>query len=467
MDEFENGIGQSEEHEESYQPQEQVTEEVTEAAEEAVREEPEEAPEPIRPASGTAYADPYFNVPPVLADAAALDKEAFWKNIAAEGRKRRRHKISPLIIILAVLLLIIAAVTLITIINGKGWLLRALNGGKSIDFTLPAANKPISSESAYQADGRYTVEGVAEALMPSIVKIQIYTSKTAIMPSSQGSGIIASEDGYIVTNAHVVDEAEKIKVHLNTGEEYAADIVGSDPTADIAVVEIGQKGLTPATFGNSDEAKLGEDVVVIGSPAGFYGSVTKGIVSGIDRLIKVESFSIPMKCLQVDAAINPGNSGGALVNMWGQVVGIVSSKLASRTYYGIGFAITINAAKPIIEDIIARGYVAEWPKIGITFYTISKEYAESAGVKPGLYIVEIDPECDIANSGLQVGDIITFMDGKARTTTDDVREMLKAHSPGDVIDAKVYRPEAENKGTEFEISYVLAADSPSFVQKTE
>jgi len=423
--------------------------------------------ETLPPPRGTAYEDPFFNVPPVLGDLEGLDKEAFWNSVAAvRPQKQKRKKPSVSLIILCFLMLLFMTGILFTVINGKGWLIRLINGGKNIEFTLPVEEKPQLESTAYQEDGRYTVEGVAEAVLPSTVKIEVYTSEMSISASGWGSGIIMTEDGFILTNAHVIENAAKIKVMLDTREEYSASVIGSDAPSDIAVLKINKSGLKPAQFGDSDQVKLGEDCVVIGSPAGFFGSVTKGIVSGTDRMIKVESYSVPMRCLQVDAAINPGNSGGALVNMWGQVVGITSSKLASRTYYGIGFAISMSAAKPIIEEIMAKGYVEETAKIGIVFYSISSEDAEDMGIIPGILIAGIDKSCDISNTELSYGDIITSLNGKRIMTAEDVKELLRGCKPGDTMTATVFRKEnEEDEGRMFNISFKLESDRTSIVEK--
>lgn len=473
MDEFEQGAEPVEELTENTEEQSEeeasetsLPEDISEAAPENIEE--QKPPEPVR---GTFYADPFFNVSPVLGELEGLDRETFWNSVSNVKKvKKKRKKPSVSLIILSILMLLFMAVVLLTAINGRGWLIKLINGGKNIEFTLPIEDRPKLAETAYQEDGRYTVEGVAEAVMPSIVSLEIFSSEAAFLPSSQGSGIIMTTDGYILTNAHVIDKAAKIKVVLWDKREYSADVVGSDAATDIAVVKIsGTKDLLPAQFGNSDEVKLGEDTVVIGSPAGFYGSVTKGIVSGLNRMIKVESYSIPMKCLQVDAAINPGNSGGALVNMWGQVVGITSSKLASKTYYGIGFAISINAAKPIIETIMAKGYVDEWARIGIIFYSISEDTALMAETKAGLYIAGIDKDCDIANTELRKGDIITSLDGHFVSSSDEVKELLENYRPGDIMTAEVFRPEEGNpsQGETFTITFKLEAEKGTFVEKQD
>ncbi len=444
-----------------------VDEEVLESAEQQVREETSEEsavpPVPEEKIKGSAYSDPFFNIPPVLGAMDGLDRETFWSEVASA--KPRRKKPSLALIILAVLMLLVMTLAFLTAINGRGWLLKFLNGGKSIEFTLPTAEKPRLDDALYQSDGRYTIEGVSQAVSPSVVSIEIYNSKTSLLPSSQGSGIIMTTDGYIVTNAHVIEDAVRIKVVLHDRSEFSADVVGKDEASDIAVIKIGVKDLKPAEYGDSDKVVLGEEVVCIGSPAGFYGSVTKGIVSGTDRLIKVESFSTPMRCIQVDAAINPGNSGGALLNMWGQVIGITSSKLSNTKYDGIGFAISINDARPIIEELVAVGYMADRARIGVTYYIVTQETADKAGVKPGMLIVGIDENCDIAGSGLESGDIINILDGVVVTETETVKKLLEEHSPGDRVTAHVYRPNEDGSaGTEFDISFKLEKDESSFIE---
>ena len=420
-------------------------------------------PVPEEKVTGNVYSDPFFNIPPVLGAMDGLDRETFWREVATARPKRKKP--SAALIILAVLMLIVMTLAFITAINGRGWLLKFINGGKSIEFTLPTAEKPRLDDADYQPDGRYTIEGVSKAVSPSVVSIEIYNSKTSLLPSSQGSGIIMTSDGYIVTNAHVVEDAVRIKVVLEDKREFSADVVGHDDASDIAVIKVGVKDLKPAEYGDSDKVALGEDVVCIGSPAGFYGSVTKGIVSGTNRLIKVESFSTPMRCIQVDAAINPGNSGGALLNMWGQVIGITSSKLSNTKYDGIGFAISINAARPIIEELVSRGYMADRPRIGVTYYMVSQETADKAGVKPGMLIVEIDDRCDICNSGLASGDIINTFDGVTLNDTETVKKYLEEHSPGDMVTAHIYRPNEDGSpGTEFDITFRLEKDENSFIE---
>lgn len=387
----------------------------------------------------------------------------FWGKVAAS--KPKRKKLPAWLIIVITIIFITSAFVITVAIKGRGWVANLISGDQLIEFTLPIAETPKLEDSYHENDGRYTTQGLAKATLPSIVSIEIYKTGTSFMAVGQGSGIIMSEDGYILTNAHVIDGATKgIKVVLNDKSEYEAKVIGQDIASDVAVIKIPAKNLQPAQFGDSKNVKLGEDIVTVGSPAGFYGSVTKGIVSGLDRSIKVESYSASMNCIQIDAAINPGNSGGALFNMWGQVIGITSSKLASSDYDGIGFAITIDAAKPIIENLMEFGYVQNRVRVGIKFYTISETTAQMYGTKAGLYIISIDDDCDIANTDLKADDIITTFDNIPLTDTDSVQAFLADKKPGDIIKAKVYRPSITGKGKEFEIEFKLMEDKGSLIE---
>ena len=351
---------------------------------------------------------------------------------------------------------------------GKGWINRIFKPEPDKSgFTLPIAEYPELDGKFYQPDGRYTVEGVYEAVSPSIVTIEAYDD-SAVAAFGQGSGIIMSPDGYIITNAHVVEMATlAIKVRLKDGTEYSAAVIGNDVKSDIAVLKINAKNLPAAQFGDSDKVAIGEKVVAIGSPAGLEGSVTTGIASGLDRMIRVEQTNISMSCIQIDAAINPGNSGGALVNMWGQVIGITSSKLDALEYDNIGFAIEMSAAQPIIESLITSGAVLDRPRVGISFYEISDAYAEVHGTPAGLQIAEISEDCDIANTELEVGDYITEMNGQKVRSADDVYAIILKMKPGDEITAKVVRELPSGKTKEFEIKFKLMEDNSSFIDEEE
>lgn len=371
-------------------------------------------------------------------------------------------------IILAVTLTAVA-VLLLTMLGlsmtlGKGWLKNALSGkDKLIEFTLPLNDRPQpTDQELVREDGRYTVQGLVEQVSDSVVSIVTFSFDNQIM-QGQGSGIIMSQDGYILTNAHVVNQKDlpEIKVVLNDKTEYNAVVIGKDTRSDIAVLKIEATGLKPAVFGRSDQAKLGEEIVVIGCPAGLEGSVSEGVISGLDRDIHMSENDARTRCIQIDAAVNPGNSGGALFNMWGQVIGITTSKLSSTEYYGIGFAIEINEARPIIEAIMEYGCVPGQVRIGVTFYEIDEETAPQLNTYPGLYVVELDPDCDISNSGIKPGDTITEMDGVKVRSKKDVDELLKDKKPGESI--KVKYIQSDSDGSELSTEFKLMDDSKSLV----
>ena len=319
-------------------------------------------------------------------------------------------------------------------------------------------------------DGSYTVEGVAAAVRPSIVEIRTYADEKGTLLDGTGSGIILSEDGYIITNAHVLTDGKAFTVITADEEEYPASVVGSDNKTDIAVIKVDKTDLPAAVIGDSDEVKLGEAVVAIGNPAGLSGSVTNGIVSGLNRKIRSDATGFDMDCIQTNAAISPGNSGGALVNMYGQVIGITSSKYVNASYEGLGFAITINEVLPIVEELIQQGYVSDRVRIGITFTSLYDEYiqgqfTEAVGMKRtplelyGLWIQEISQDCDIANTELQVNDVILSVNGQKTETYDDLSAAIADSKANDTVEARCRRYEKNGTFQEFTIQFKLMEDT--------
>ncbi len=393
------------------------------------------------------------------------DEADFWEEVE-QVKSHRFSKRVLWIITVAVVILLILSYT-IALQHGKGWFTSLFKSDETIEFTLPIAETPELDDKYQNKDGSYTAAGIAKAVLPSVVELKVYT-EDAVIPSSQGSGIILSEDGYIVTNAHVIDGADfGITVVLYDETEYAATIVGSDSSTDIAVIKIGADGLTPAQFADSDLCELGDEVVTVGSPAGYTNSVTKGIISGLDRLIRAENSATAMNCIQIDAAINPGNSGGALFNMYGQVIGITSSKLMSTSYDNMGFAITTNSAKPIIEELMENGYIPDRGRVGITYYAITEDSAEIYGLVAGLYVVTIDEECNVAQTELQEGDIITEMNGVATSDSNQVTEIMNELKAGDTMTCKVYRLNEDGSYEEFEITFELNSDKTAMIEAEE
>lgn len=335
------------------------------------------------------------------------------------------------------------------------------------------AQKPDSaSELAEVIDeyGRYTTEGAAAAVRGSIVEIYTYSDPARKSLESTGSGVIITEDGYIVTNAHVLKADGYHDVRTADDKIYSAKIVGRDSKTDLAVIKVSASDLTPAVFGDSDQVMVGEQVIAIGNPAGLTGSVTDGIVSAVDRNIRSDYTGFEMKCIQTNAAISPGNSGGALVDMYGHVIGITSSKYVNDRYEGLGFAITINEVKPIIDELISNGFIGGRFKIGITLIDMSSldnylAICESVGYDlpedfKGIYIDGIDETCDIANTELCEGDFITMIGNIPVSTYDELYSAITAsYGAGDTVPASCAHIDEDGTVTEYRISFKLMEDT--------
>jgi len=329
-----------------------------------------------------------------------------------------------------------------------------------------ALNDRPSPEDAEYKDGVLSTEEISAKVRPSVVGVVTYDVGMSLTATGTGSGIIMSEDGYILTNAHVVSGATGILVVLDNEEEFEAKLIGIDEKTDIAVIKIDTNDLAVAEFGNSDELVVGERIVAIGNPTGLNlaGSTTQGIVSGLQRNITIDTGnnSVSMEVIQVDAAINPGNSGGALINKYGQVVGINSSKLASTQIEGIGFAIPINTAKPVIDDLIAHGYVKGRVRLGITYYPISDTVGAMNGYTPGLLIQSIDQNEDSYKKGVRIGDTITKIDGMNVRSAEDTQKALEGKLPGDTVTLSIFRKSVTGKTSEFTVDVVLGEDKGTY-----
>ena len=249
-------------------------------------------------------------------------------------------------------------------------------------------------------------QAVYDKVAPSTVTVTVRRDPDSEKPDSTGTGIIATADGYIITNAHVVLHSKSVYVKVTTydGQEYDAVVVGSDRTTDLAVIKTNDYGFTPAQFGDAGELSIGEWVLAIGNPGGerFSSSLTRGIISGLDREVGEYSEN-GMTYIQTDAAINPGNSGGPLVNMYGQVVGINSSKIMTEGYEGMGFAIPVSTAKDIIDQLLAGGYVEGRVRLGIMGREIDGTMAMIYGLPQGFMISELPEDSAFAGTGAQVG----------------------------------------------------------------
>lgn len=307
--------------------------------------------------------------------------------------------------------------------------------------TLQINSKP-ESDSSNSSDNYDTVDGMAgediyKKVNPSVVSVISTTSEG----TGSGSGVIMSKDGYIITNNHVVDGAQSVSVQLSDGTSLDAEIIGTDEQTDLAVIKVTPTSdLTAAEFGDSDELEPGEYAYAIGSPGGvqFANTITGGRISAINRDLTVNDRV--MTLIQTDASINNGNSGGALINKYGQVVGITSAKLSgnafgSATVEGMGFAIPINTAKDIVDELIQNGYVSGRPSIGITGQNVESADGKVSGVQ----VYSIDSRAKAASEGLQVGDVITAVDGTPTPDMDKVNELKQDKKAGDKLTLSVYR----------------------------
>lgn len=301
---------------------------------------------------------------------------------------------------------------------------------------------------------------VAQKVQPSVVGIKVEYSVSSIFyrePSTataEGSGVIISEDGYILTNNHIlnsssgssfyeVGKANKVIVYLYHDEtEYEGTIVGTDEETDLAVIKIDKTGLTAAELGDSDSLQVGEFAMAIGNPLGMQSSVSSGIISAVNRSVTTDGKTYNL--IQTDTAINSGNSGGALVNSKGQVIGINTLKMSGSGIEGMGFAIPINATTPIYEQLIQFNKVKR-PYIGISGRDLDEKTAEANHLVVGVYVLSIEEFSAAEKAGLKIGDVITKIDGKEITTMKELNEVKNAHAIGDEISLTIYRNNSEKE----------------------
>ena len=302
-----------------------------------------------------------------------------------------------------------------------------------------------------------TAMGVAEKILPSIVGIEIEYKVSSFFGNSTakatGSGIIISEDGYILTNNHVVStnsttstssiyyqvsDAVSVKVKLyNDDNVYDAEIIGKDDQTDLAVIKIDKTGLTAAELGDSDSVKVGEFAMAVGNPLGLSSSISAGIVSAVNREISTED-NEKYVVIQTDAAINAGNSGGALVNSQGKVIGINTLKLSGDGVEGLGFAIPINSTTDIVKQLMQYNKVIR-PYIGIAGSTVTEDMAKKYKVVEGVLVEEVENFTAAQKAGIKAGDIITEVNGKEVDSVDDINEIKNKYNVGDKIKIKLYR----------------------------
>ncbi len=303
------------------------------------------------------------------------------------------------------------------------------------ELTLQPGRAGAPTASSDDADA-LSLQEIYEKMIPSVVSI--------VTNAGTGTGIVMSEDGYLITNCHVIAQAQQITAMTWDETTYTAALVGSDEASDLAVLKIEpDEALIAAEFGDSDALRVGDTVVAIGDPLGVQlrGPMTNGIVSAINRNLMVNDRE--MTLIQTNAALNNGNSGGPLINCYGQVVGVNAVKLSSyysqATVEGLGFAIPISTAKPIIDELIQNGYVAGRPAIGISGEQLPAAARVYYGLPEGVYVTYVAPDSGAWEAGVRKGDIITAISGTAVSSVDALNTVKNRYSAGDTITLTIYR----------------------------
>lgn len=398
------------------------------------------------------------------------------------NRKKNSSSAAPVIIACAAVFVCLVSLAVIGILGLGGGGLPSLTAS-----TVTSDEQIASGTSSYvdtQSDGNHSFTGsdlnievedvdssisnqtgvkVAKKVCPSVVGVLVYKNKNnSYTLSGSGSGVILSEDGFIITNHHVIDGADKIAVTLysesgmNENDSYIATLVGSDSTTDIALLKIEATGLTKASFINSDDVLVGETVYAIGNPGGIElsTSITQGLVSGLNRQIG------PFGYIQTDVAVNPGNSGGALVNVNGQVIGIISEKIVTVSNIsaeGLSFAIPSNIALDIVEDLLEYGYVKGRVSLGISVNVYTDAYAEMLQLPEGcrILITDVVSDSNAAKAGVKKDLMLTYLNGIAISTTDELRIERDKNKAGDEVTLTLYNPKTKSSS---DVTFILQED---------
>ncbi|MDO4564578.1 MAG: trypsin-like peptidase domain-containing protein [Clostridia bacterium] len=373
-------------------------------------------------------------------------------------------------VVLAAVFLLLAAIlaTLLYIYISDGSLaLTPLRYSQTERTELPQeSTAPVSQyqQTPIIISGENPLPDVIESVSPSVVGIVTYVDgqspiRDELVIYGSGSGFIVSADGYVLTNHHVIDGAEQIRVLFEDGEEVVAELIGSDVTTDIAVLRIEKENLTPVALGDSDGLRVGDFVLAIGNPLDsveLYGTVTFGIVSATARSVNIDGFT--NEYIQTDAAVNFGNSGGPLLNLNGEVVGMNTAKTVTAGYdeygnaisaEGIGFALPINDVRDIMEQLIEMGSIPR-PGIGVTVITLTEADAEELGLVPGIMIYTVTEGGPAAEAGLQAGDVVIACNGETLTAQEELVDYIQQTGIGNVLTLTVSRG-----GEELEISITV------------
>lgn len=391
------------------------------------------------------------------------------KQVDTQSSKHKKKGLKILFAVVAVCLVVAIVGSVIAFTKGGS------TPQKADPDDVPSANiyeSPTATSTG--ANGELTAKGVYDKVKESSVGILVYSSNAYSNSSAagEGSGVIIGEDAsgtytYIVTCAHVISDGGTIKVQLYDETQYDATVVGYDSRTDIGVLRIRATGLTAAELGNSDSLSVGETVYAIGNPGGvaFAGSFTNGMISAISRPVDSE-IGYEMLCIQHTAAINPGNSGGALVNAYGQVVGINSSKIASTEYEGMGFAVPSVTVKEVFDEIVKNGYVTNRPKLGINYFAASSNQMYSmivgANSLPAgtLVIQSVTSDSSLVKTDVQQGDMIIKVNGEDLDSADTLPDLIEDSNVGDTLTLTICRVDTKNNYSlsQFEVTVELVED---------
>ena len=398
-----------------------------------------------------------------------IDTDKDKKNSVVMSKGTRAFLVTAVIVLALILSLLVGY--LIYSANNGGmnslfpWISKGENLEKSESGETQSSNNVSINLEDVPAEGQMTAGQVYEKVAPSVVGIVVYDSGADIFsdPIGRASGVIISEDGYVVTNSHVVGDSTKygVKIVLNTSEEISGKVIGVDKKTDLAVIKADKNGLPKASFADSDQVKVGDWALAIGNPGAgdmsFDSSLTRGTISGLNR--SLGSAQKLVKYIQTDAAINSGNSGGPLLNMAGQVIGINSVKLTPTNYEGMGFAIPSNTVKSVVDSIISNGYVSGRVVLGISGKMVSAYQAQIYNVPMGVIVAKINSDSDLNGKGVKTGDIIMKVNGINVTGFDVLSEEISKYKVGESVTLTIYRPSSDRSNySTFDVSVKLVED---------